>query len=101
MKILNRFLIPVFVLLVLTSCDTLFSSKGQVIDKETRQPLSEVKINMKNIDTVYTDSAGYYSYRKVMHGSAGALEMLLSKEGYQKQARFFSIRKSRPAEYVD
>lgn len=96
MKILNRFLIPVFALLLLTSCDTLFSSKGQVIDKDTRQPLSEVKINMKNIDTVYTDSAGYYSYRKVMHGSAGALEMLLSKEGYQSKHVSFRSAKTDP-----
>ncbi|MCK3685931.1 carboxypeptidase-like regulatory domain-containing protein [Maribellus sp. YY47] len=96
MKILNRFFIPVLALLLLTSCDTLFSSKGKVIDKDTHEPLSGVTVNFKNIDSVYTDTAGYYTFHKVLFGYTGSLEMLLSKEGYKSRHISFRSGKADP-----
>ncbi len=61
----------------------MFDSRGLVIDKATRLPLDSVKINIKSIDSVFTDSIGKYNYHKMVYGYAGEFEMLLSKKGYK------------------
>lgn len=70
---------------LLTSCDTGFFSTGQVIDKNTKQPIEAVRIDAKGFDTTFTDSAGKYEIQKFVCGYAGNLELLLEKEGYKSK----------------
>src|SRR5690606_32457769 len=51
-------------------CDSVLSGNGRVIDKETKRPVPGVRISVMNLDTVFTDSRGYFRFSKVVHGSA-------------------------------
>jgi hypothetical protein len=76
-----KFFALVILVTLMVSCDTGFHSEGLVIDKSTRLPIDSVKIYVKNIDTVYTDSFGKYKIDTTIHGYAGDLEILLAKKG--------------------
>ncbi len=73
-------LLLIFFLLI--SCDTGFHSKGVVIDKATQLPIDSVKVNIKGLGFTYSDSLGRYEVDTVIKRYAGALELLLEKEGY-------------------
>lgn len=83
MRIISKYFGFVIVILALISCDTGFHSKGLVIDKMTRLPIDSVTINIKNLDSVYTDCMGKYEIDMMIYGYAGELEILLSKQGYR------------------
>lgn len=77
---------------LLTSCDTKFDSKGLVVDKLTKLPIHNVKINIKELDSTYTDSLGRFVINKFVNGWAGDFEILLEKEGYKTRHINFETR---------
>jgi hypothetical protein len=83
----------VLLILILISCDTGFNSKGIVIDKMTRLPIDSVTINIKNLDSTYTDNTGKYKIDTLIYGYAGELEVLLSKQGYKTKHINFTKNK--------
>jgi len=83
MGMISKYLGLVFLILVLISCDTGFYSNGLVIDKMTQLPIDSVTINIKNLDSVFTDSIGNYKIDTMIYGYAGECEILLSKHGYK------------------
>ena len=68
---------------LLSSCDTGVSFNGQVVDKTTHQPISGVRINVKDRDTTFSYSSGNYRYNRMMYGMFGDVDILLEKEGYK------------------
>lgn len=83
MKIIFRYLGLALIITTLISCDSGLYSKGVVIDKKTGLPIDSVIINVKNIDTVYTDSKGKYKVDTTIYGHVVDLEILVSKQGYK------------------
>ena len=80
---MNKFLVIIFIVTFMVSCDTGFHSEGLVINKSTQLPIDSVKIHIKDLDSIYTDSVGKYRIDTMIYGYAGYLEILLVKEGYQ------------------
>jgi hypothetical protein len=83
MKIIFKYLGLALIITTLISCDSGLFSKGVVIDKKTGLPIDSVIINVKNIDTVYTDSKGKYKVDTTIYGHVVDLEILVSKQGYK------------------
>jgi len=65
-----RLVISAFLLLFLFSCDTPFNSKGFVIDKSTGLPVDGVKIFIKGLDSLITDTTGKYVIDTMIYGVA-------------------------------
>lgn len=79
---ITNILLLIMMFLLLMSCDTGFHSKGVIIEKVTQLPIDSVKINIKGLGLTYSDSLGHYEIDTVINKNAGALELLLEKEGY-------------------
>jgi hypothetical protein len=82
------------------SCDTLFYSKGVVIDKSTGKPVDSVRISIRNLDTCFTDSLGRYEIRKFIAGGVGDFEILLEKDGFKPKHVNFNADKVNPLDAV-
>lgn len=67
MKILTLY---IFGILILTSCDCYQVVEGNVIDKETKEPLKDVKVydKSRNSNETLTDSLGYFQLSKTTGG---------------------------------
>lgn len=90
MKTRSQLLIGLSVCVLMISCDTMFYSKGVVIDKSTGKPVDSVRINIRNLDTCFTDSLGRYQIKKFIPGSVGDFEIMLEKDGFKPKHVNFS-----------
>lgn len=83
MKKIKLLFTLVVLILLMSSCDYRVSFNGEVIDQITKKPIQGVSINIKNWDTIFTDSLGTYKFSKTHYGYFGEVEILLEKEGYK------------------
>jgi hypothetical protein len=100
MKKLNLLFITAVICVLMSSCDTGVSFNGQVVDKNTHQPIAGVRINVKDRDTTFTDSLGKYTYSRMMYGLFGDTEILLEKEGYKTKHLNLSTGKAQRKDAV-
>ena len=97
MKKFNQLFTLVAICVCFISCDSGISFNGKVVDKNTHQPISGVRISIKDRDTTFTDSIGKHKYGKMFYGSFGDNEILLEKDGYQ--AKHLNISKQRQQQF--
>lgn len=83
MNIIFKYLGLALIITTFISCDSGLYSNGVVLDKKTGLPIDSAIINVKNIDTVYTDSKGKYIVDTTIYGYVVDLEILVSKQGYK------------------
>lgn len=69
-------------LLILSSCDTVFDSRGVIIDSATAKPVDHARIIVKGFDTIYSDSAGKFKIQKIISGVWTQREIMIEKNGY-------------------
>jgi hypothetical protein len=75
-------------LLILTSCDCYQVVKGSVVDRETKQPLKDVRIfnKKKNWNEIKTDSLGHFELSNVSGGfRCPPMEIVIEHNEYETE----------------
>jgi len=73
--------------IILLSCDCIQQVSGTIVDKETKEPISEVSVRKrgKNSDQCTTNPKGEFEIKSISGGLFRCLPMkiVLTKEGYK------------------
>lgn len=77
-------LLGLILLIFLSSCDSMISAGGKVLDAETKQPLDSVSVSLAKLQTTFTDSAGNFHISRIMYGSPySEPHLLFERTGYK------------------
>lgn len=84
MKHTNR-LIALIILfgVILSSCDSIVTANGKVLDSQTKLPVDSVSVSLGVIANTFTDSNGVFHLKKFLQGARYKEHLLFEKEGYQ------------------
>ena len=95
-KIIAPFFLLWMLLTGLSSCDCFIHGGGYIVDRNTKQPLNNVRVHYRYrapSDVERTDSAGHFEYNIISGGFCSCrLRFDAHKEGYRdKDFRFNSM----------
>ena len=91
---MKRLALFIFLSTLLCGCHKNYSVNGVVIDKWTGEPIHNVRVALKRIDTTTTDSLGRFEFKKVLTGgyAFSDAEILLEKDSYK--TRYINVNKA-------